>query len=90
MHPKWDSQRPQLYDNGIQFRLTEINGIKDYFIDEIRERETMSKKLSKNIAPFYYFDKTLLVLSGTRRSVSMASFATVTGAPVGIARASFS
>ena len=50
----------------------------------------MSKKLSKNIAPFYYFDKTLLVLSGTRRSVSMASFATVTGALVGIARASFS
>lgn len=89
MHPQWDSQRPQLYDDGIQFRL-EINRIKDYFIDEIRERETMSKKLSKNIAPFYYFDKTLLVLSGTRRSVSMASFATVTGALVGIARASFS
>ena len=50
----------------------------------------MSKKLSKNIARFYYFDKTLLVLSGTRGSVSMASFATVTGALVGIARASFS
>ena len=43
--------------NGHQFRLNKINEIKDYFIAEIKERELMSKKLSKYIASFEYFDK---------------------------------
>ena len=50
----------------------------------------MSKRLSKCIASFDYFDKSLIVLSITTGSVSIASFATVTGAPVGIIRARFS
>ena len=40
--------------NDQQFRLTKINEIKDYFIAEIRERELMSKNLSKYIASFGY------------------------------------
>ena len=40
-----------------QFRLNEINEIKDYFIAEIRERALMSKNLSKYIASFEYLDK---------------------------------
>ena len=48
----------------------------------------MSKRLSKYIASFYYFDKSLIVLSVT--SGSIASFVTVIGAPVGKASASFS
>ena len=43
-------------------RLNEINKIKDYFNSEIPERKIMSKKLSKYIAAFDYFDKTLIVL----------------------------
>ena len=35
--------------NDQQFRLNKINEIKDYFIAEIRERELMSKNLSKYI-----------------------------------------
>ena len=50
----------------------------------------MSKKLSKYIASFDHFDKTLIVLSVTTGSISIVSFATVVGAPVGIASASFS
>ena len=50
----------------------------------------MSEKLNKYIAFFYYFDKSLIVLSATSSSISTASFATVIGAPVGIASASFS
>ena len=38
----------------------------------------------------YYFEKSLIVLSITTGSVSIASFATVIGAPVGIVSASFS
>ena len=73
-----------------QFRLNKINEIKDYFVAEIKERGLMSKRLSNYIASFDYFDKSLIVLSVTPGSISIASFATVTGAPVGIVRASFS
>ena len=42
-----------------------------------------------NIFPFfYYFDKSLIVLSATSDSNSIASFATIIGKPVGIASAS--
>ena len=76
--------------NDQQFRLNKINEIKDYFIAEIRERELMSKNLSKYIASFEYLDKSLIVLSVATGSVSIASFATVIGAPVGIMSASCS
>ena len=70
--------------SNLQFRLNKINDIKDYFVAEIKERELMSKRLSKYIASFDYFDKSLIVLSVTTGSISIASFATVIGAPVGI------
>ena len=39
---------------------------------------------------FYYFDKSLIVLSVTTGSISIASFATVIGVPIGIVSASLS
>ena len=72
------------------FRLNKINEVKDYFIAEIKERELMSKRLSKYITFCDYFDKSLIVLSATSGSISIASFATVIGTPVGIASASIS
>ena len=65
--------------NNQQFRLNKINEIENYFIAEIKERELMSKRLSKHIASFDYFDKSLIVLSATSDSISIASFATVIG-----------
>ena len=50
----------------------------------------MSKRLSKCIAFFDHFDKSLIVLSVTTGSTSIVSFATVIGAPVGITSAGFS
>ena len=76
--------------NNQQFRLNKINEIEDFFIAEIKERELMSKRLSKYIACFDYFDKSLIILSATSGSVSIASFATDIGTPVGIASASLS
>ena len=76
--------------NEQQFRLNKINEIKDYFVAEIKERELMSKRLSKYIASFDYFDKSLIVLSVATSSISIASFATVIGATVGIISASCS
>ena len=73
-----------------QFRLKKINEVKDYFVAEIKERQLMSKRLSKYIASFEYSDKSLIISSVTTGSISVASFATVTGAPVGIVSESFS
>ena len=50
----------------------------------------MSKILRKYFVSFDYFDKSLLVLSVTTGSISIASFATVTGVRVGMVSASFS
>ena len=76
--------------NNQQFRLNKINEFENCFISEIKERELMSKSLSKYIASFDYFDKPLIVLSVTSGNISIASFATVIGIPVGIASASLS
>ena len=76
--------------NDQQCRLNKINEIKDYFIANIRERELMSKNLSKYIAPFEYLDKSLIVLSIATGSISIASFVTAIGAPVGIMSANCS
>ena len=76
--------------NNQQFSLNKISEIEDYFIAEIKERELMSKKIIKYISFFDYFDKSLIVLSVRRDVVSIASFATVIGAPVGIKSANLS
>ena len=52
------------------FRLNKINEIKDCFVAEIKERELVSKRLSKYIAFCDYFDKSLIVLSATSGSIS--------------------
>ena len=56
-----------------QFSLNEIS---NYFNSEIQEI-IMSKKLSKYIAAFNYFDKILIVLSATSGKVSIISFSIV-------------
>ena len=76
--------------NNQQFRLNKISEIKDYFTAEIKERELVSKKLSKYISFFDYFDKSLIVLSVTSGGVSIDFFATVIGVPIEITSASLS
>ena len=76
--------------NNEQFMLNKISEIEDYFIAEIKERELMSKKLSKYISFFDYFDTSLIVLLVTKGGVSTASFATVLGVPIRVTSASLS
>ena len=85
-HSSIDTSNP----NNQQFRLNKISESEDYFTAEIKERELMSKKLSKYISFFDYFDKSLIVLSVTSGGDSIAPFATITGAPIGITSASLS
>ena len=51
IYPNWSPEQ----------QLNKINRIKDYFVPEIKERDLISKRLSKYIASFDYFDKSLIV-----------------------------
>ena len=76
-----------------KFRLNKmntINNIKDYFNAKIHATKIMSKKLSKYIAAFDYFDKTLIALFATSGGRSIISFTNVIEVPVGMASPSFS
>ena len=76
----------------LQIWVIKQNGtikIEDHFNSEIQERKIMNKKLSKYIAAFDYFNKVLIVVSATSRGVCIISFASVIGAPAGIASANF-
>ena len=54
-----------------KFRLDEISKIENYFIEEINQRKSCSKKLSKYAAAFDYIDKVLIVLSATTGGISI-------------------
>ena len=70
-------------------RLYEIKKIETYFINEINERKSFSKKMSKYVTTFDYIDKILIALSATTGGISIISFTSIIGAPAGIASASF-
>ena len=70
-----------------KFWLDEISKIENYFIEEINQRKSCSKKLSKYVAGFDYIVQALIVLSSTSGGVSVISFLSIAGAPVGIASA---
>ena len=74
--------------NQTKFRLDEISKIENYFIEEINQRKSCSQKLNKYVTTFDYIDKILIVLSATTGGVSIISFKSIIGAPVGIANAS--
>ena len=71
-----------------KFRLSEIIRIENYFHQEINQRKSCSKKLSKYVTAFDYIDKILIFLIATSSRVSIISFTSIVGAPVGIASAS--
>ena len=45
-----------------KYRLDEINKIRDYFNNEIKERKDIIKKLNKYLASFDYLDKIFITL----------------------------
>ena len=67
-----------------KYRLDKINKIKEYFDNEIKERKDIIKKLNKYLVSFDYLDKIFITLSASFSTLSIASYATVLGLPVGI------
>ena len=70
------------------YRLDEINKTRDYFNNEVNERKDINKKLNKYIVSFDDLDKIFIALSASFGTLSIDSYATVIGIPVGIAGAS--
>ena len=60
-----------------KYRLDEINKIRDYFNNEIKERKDIIKKLDKYLFSFDYLDKIFITLSASFGTLSIASQATV-------------
>ena len=72
-----------------KFRLDKISKFENYFHEEINQRKSCSKKLSKYVATFDCIDQILIVLSATTGGVFICSFTSIVGSSVGIASASF-
>ena len=71
-----------------KYRLDEINKIRDYFSNEIKERKEIINKLNKYLVSFDYLDKICITLSASLGTLSIASYASVVGIPAGITGAS--
>ena len=71
-----------------KYRLDEINKIRDYFNNEIKERKDKIKKLNKYLVSLDYLDKIFITLSASFGTLSIASYASVVGIPAGITGAS--
>ena len=67
-----------------KYRLDEINKIRDYFKNEIKERKDLIKKLNKYLVSFDYLDKIFITLSASFGTLSIALYASVVGTPAGI------
>ena len=74
--------------NVNKYRLDEINKIRDYFNNEIKERKDIVKKLNKYLVSFDYLDKIFIALSASFGPLSIASYASLAGTPAGIAGSS--
>ena len=72
-----------------KFQLDEISKIENYFIEEINQRKSCNQKLNKYVTTFDYIDKIFIVLNETTGGISIISFTSITGAPVGTASANF-
>ena len=70
--------------NVNKYRLDEINKIKDNFNNEIKERKDIIKKLNKYLVSFDYLNKIFIALSASLGTLSIVSYASVIGAPVGL------
>ena len=74
--------------NVNKYRLDEVDKIRDYFNNEIKERKDIIKKLNKYIVSFDYLDKIFIALPASFGTLSIASYASLVGIPAGIAGSS--
>ena len=83
-----DTTKPSSSEHANKYRLDEINKIKEYFENEIKERKNIIKNLNKYLVSFDYLGKIFITLSASFGMLSIASYASVVGIPASIAGAS--
>ena len=72
-----------------KFKLNKITKTENYFNQEVNQRKSCSKNVSKYVAAFDYIENILIVLSATSGGVCIISSVSVVGVPVAIAGATF-
>ena len=68
-----------------EFRLKEIDEVRNYLIEKTNQNELMSKKNKKFCGVLNYIDHPLIVISTIIWCVSISAFASLVGIPIGIA-----
>ena len=83
-----NTANPSSSERANKYRLDEINKIRHYFNNEVKERKDIIEKLNKYLVSFDYLDKIFITLSASFSTLNIASYASVVGIPAGITGAS--
>ena len=67
-----------------EFRLKNIDETKNYFLEEMKQNELMSRKPKKVCAILNYIEHFLILASGITGCISTSPFASLLGIPIGI------
>ena len=67
-----------------EFRLKNIDEIRNYLIEEINQNELMSKKHKNVYRTLNYIEHFLILISTVNGCVSISAFASLVGIPIGI------
>ena len=67
-----------------EFRFKNIDGTRNYFLEEIKQYEFMSKKLKKICTTLNHFEQFLILASTITGCIWVSDFASLLGIPIGI------
>ena len=67
-----------------EFRLKNIDETKNYFLEEVKKNELMTKKHKKDWATLNYIEHFLILAPTITRFISISAFASLIGIPIGI------
>ena len=67
-----------------QFKFKNLNETRNYFLEEIKENELMSKKYKKVCTTLNYVKHFLILASTITECISISAFASLIGIPIGI------
>ena len=67
-----------------EFRLKNIDETRNYFLEEIKQNELMSRKHKKVCTTLNYIEYFLILASTITGCISISAFASLLGIPIGI------
>ena len=67
-----------------EFRLKNIDEVRNYFLEETKQNELVSKKHKKVCATLNFIENFLILLSTITGCISISAFSSLIGIPIGI------